>query len=61
MKGGFAMPTYEYRCGKCKKTFTVIIRLKDYEAGNVKCPKCKGKRHLTQQITHFMTKTSRKG
>jgi len=54
------MPTYEYRCGKCKKTFTVMISLKDYEAGNVKCPKCKGKRHLMQQITHFMTKTSRK-
>jgi putative FmdB family regulatory protein len=55
------MPTYEYRCQKCKKNFTVMISLKDYEAGKVKCPKCKSKKNLTQQITHFMTKTSRKG
>ncbi len=54
------MPTYEYRCGKCKKSFTVTMTLKDYEAGKVKCPKCKKKTHLEQKITHFMIKTSRK-
>ena len=58
-EGGTAMPTYDFLCKKCKKTFTVNIPFRDYDRGNVKCPGC-GSQSLKQQITSFMTKTSRK-
>lgn len=35
------MPTYEYKCTKCKKTFEVLQRMS--EAPIKKCPKCGGK------------------
>ena len=53
------MPTYEFRCKKCKKEFSAILSLREYEKGKVSCPKCKGKQ-VQQLISHFMTKTSRK-
>jgi putative FmdB family regulatory protein len=53
------MPSYDYRCPKCKKEFSVMLTMKEHEAGKVKCPKCGGKK-LEQLISHFMTKTSRK-
>jgi putative FmdB family regulatory protein len=53
------MPTYEYLCSKCEKKFTVILSIKDHDAGKAKCPKCGGKK-LEQLITSFQTKTSRK-
>ena len=34
------MPTYEYVCVKCGEQFVRIMSLKDYEAGQVACPKC---------------------
>jgi putative FmdB family regulatory protein len=58
-KGGAVMPTYEYLCPKCKKKFTVILSIRDHDAGKAKCPKCGGKK-LEQLITSFQTKTSRK-
>ncbi len=53
------MPTYEYLCAKCGKEFTCIMSLKEYEAGQVSCPKCKST-EVKQQMSHFMPKTSRK-
>jgi len=53
------MPTYEYRCLSCKKPFTKIMSISEYEKGKVKCPKC-GKGKVQQQISTFQTKTSRK-
>jgi putative FmdB family regulatory protein len=53
------MPTYEYRCMNCKKPFTVMMSISEYEKGKVKCPKC-GKRRVKQQITQFMVQTSKK-
>ena len=35
------MPTYEYRCTKCKKKFEAFQRIT--EAPLKKCPKCGGK------------------
>ena len=34
------MPTYEYVCVKCGEQFVRIMSLKEYEAGQVACPKC---------------------
>lgn len=53
------MPTYEFYCNKCKKSFEVTISLSDYEKKNYRCPKCKGKQ-LTQKISAFQTVTSSK-
>ena len=57
--GEVVMPTYEYQCLNCKKVFTLIMSISEYEKGKVKCPKC-GKGRVKQQITEFMVQTSRK-
>jgi putative FmdB family regulatory protein len=53
------MPTYVYLCGQCGEEFSRIMSIREYEAGQVTCPKCNSG-DVKQQITHFMTKTSRK-
>jgi putative FmdB family regulatory protein len=53
------MPTYEFYCEKCKKSFSVIITLSDYEKKKYSCPTCKTK-NLKQQISSFQTVTSKK-
>jgi len=37
------MPTYDYQCDKCKKTFEVFQKMTDNPLK--KCPECKGKVH----------------
>jgi putative FmdB family regulatory protein len=59
VKGGKGMPTYDYRCLNCKKTFSIVLSIKDHEDKKAKCPKCKGKK-LQQLVTTFQAKTSRK-
>lgn len=35
------MPTYEYRCKKCRRAFEVVMGIKDHEKRRKpKCPKC---------------------
>ena len=53
------MPTYEFVCEKCKKRFTLIMKIAEYENKNFRCPKCKSKK-VTQQIAGFQTITSKK-
>ena len=53
------MPTYEYLCLKCNKVFSVTISLAELGKKKPACPKCKGKEEKTQ-ITHFLTKTTKK-
>jgi putative FmdB family regulatory protein len=53
------MPSYDYRCAKCKKQFAVILSIREHDAKKAKCPKCGGK-DLKQLLTSFMVKTSRK-
>ena len=53
------MPTYEFRCESCRKSFSVILSLADYEKKKYKCPKCGGKK-VKQQITAFQAVTSKK-
>ena len=54
-----AMPTYEYLCGKCGEQFVRIMSIKEYEAGQVACPKCNAA-EVKQQMSQFIPKTSRK-
>ena len=53
------MPTYEFYCEKCKKAFSFILSLSEYEKKMYSCPKCKAKK-LKQQITSFQAVTSKK-
>jgi putative FmdB family regulatory protein len=34
------MPLYEFFCHTCKKTFSKILTLAEYEEGEVICPHC---------------------
>jgi putative FmdB family regulatory protein len=34
------MPHYEFFCHACKKTFSKILTLAEYEEGEVTCPHC---------------------
>lgn len=54
------MPTYEYRCKDCKRTFTVIQSIAEHDKGKPACPKCKKKKNVTQLMSAFSAKTSRK-
>jgi putative FmdB family regulatory protein len=58
-RGGQAMPTYEFVCEKCKKAFSRLMKISDYEKKKFSCPKCKSKR-VKQQLTSFQTITAKK-
>jgi len=53
------MPSYEYYCTECKKTFSVVMTLAEYEKGHVACPDCKGKK-VEQKPATFFAVTSKK-
>lgn len=53
------MPTYEFLCEKCNKSFSLILSISEYEKKDFRCPEC-GSSDDQQQITSFQTKTSRK-
>jgi putative FmdB family regulatory protein len=53
------MPTYEFKCEKCKKKFTKVMTISEYEQKKMRCPKCKSTR-VKQQITTFQAVTSKK-
>ena len=53
------MPQYEYRCEDCRKTFTKVLTLHEYEEGEVFCPYCDSK-HVEQLVTPFYAVTSKK-
>lgn len=53
------MPTYEFVCEQCNKTFTLTMGVSEYEKKKIHCPKCKGKK-TKQLISSFQTVTSKK-
>jgi putative FmdB family regulatory protein len=53
------MPTYEYECRDCKRTFSLVTSIAEHDKAKVSCPKCKGKK-VKQVVSSFITKTSRK-
>ena len=58
-RGVIFMPTYDLFCQKCKKDFSLTLRIKDYEKKEFACPQCKGK-EITRIPSMFMAKTSKK-
>ena len=53
------MPTYEYQCLDCKKSFSLMLSIAEHDKAKIACPKCKGKQ-VKQVPSTFITKTSRK-
>lgn len=53
------MPTYDFLCEKCKKAFSLMLKVSEYEKKKYSCPTCKSKK-VKQQITSFQTVTSKK-
>ncbi|MBN2721130.1 MAG: zinc ribbon domain-containing protein [Proteobacteria bacterium] len=53
------MPTYEFRCSACRKTFAVTMKVADFDRAKIKCPRC-GKKDINQVFSNFSVKTSRK-
>lgn len=53
------MPSYEYVCQECKKTFTQIMTISEHEKAKPICPKCKSKK-VQQKMAAFFAVTSKK-
>jgi len=59
MQEEIAMPSYEFVCKECKKTFTTILTLQEYGKTRVACPKCKSKK-VEQKPAAFFAVTAKK-
>ena len=53
------MPHYEFVCLNCKKLFSRVQSLVDYEEGDVLCPHC-GSKEVEQCWSAFNPITSKK-
>jgi putative FmdB family regulatory protein len=53
------MPHYEFYCHACKKTFSKVLTLAEYEEGEVLCPHC-GSDNVEQSWSAFYAITSQK-
>jgi len=56
---GGNMPHYEFFCHACKKLFSKILSLVEYEKGEVVCPHC-GSKKVEQRWSAFTVITSKK-
>ena len=53
------MPQYDFFCKACKKAFSKILTLAEYEKDKFKCPKCHGNK-VEQRLSHVYAVTSKK-
>jgi len=53
------MPSYEYFCRTCDRTFEVIMSMQEHDIKKVQCPHCHGT-EVTQVPASFVTVTSKK-
>ena len=53
------MPTYDYRCEKCGKRFSIVQRISEHTGRSPACPKCKSRR-ARQVLGSFFAKTVKK-
>jgi putative FmdB family regulatory protein len=53
------MANYEFECGKCKKEFTVSMRISERDTASVECPAC-GSREVQPVMQTFFARTGRK-
>lgn len=53
------MPIYEYTCGKCKNTFSLLQKIGSTERDTI-CPKC-GSKEVKKKLSLFSRSTSKSG
>lgn len=53
------MPTYDFRCSECKKTFSVTCSITEHGKKKIACPKC-GSKKVKQGVSSFFAVTSHK-
>ena len=53
------MPTYDFICEACKHTFSLTMKISEYEKKKYRCPNCDSM-NVKQQIVSFQTITSKK-
>jgi putative FmdB family regulatory protein len=53
------MPAYDFRCGACRKRFSLVLSIGEREQKRIKCPKC-GSQRVETVFSAFFAKTSRK-
>lgn len=54
------MPTYDFKCEKCKKHFSLELSISDYsKKKRIKCPKC-GSQKTERVFSMFTAVTSKK-
>jgi putative FmdB family regulatory protein len=53
------MPQYEFFCSACKRAFSKVLTLVDYEEGELHCPHC-GSKEVEQRWLAFNAITSKK-
>jgi putative FmdB family regulatory protein len=53
------VPTYQYRCGECGKSFERTETITEHDTAKVKCPKCNSKK-VTQLPGRVNVVTSKK-
>jgi putative FmdB family regulatory protein len=53
------VPTYQYRCSECGKSFERTETISEHAAVKVRCPKCNGKK-VTQVPGRIHIVTSKK-
>jgi putative FmdB family regulatory protein len=53
------MPQYTFLCRACKKEFSKVLKLAEYEQGGIVCPRCKSK-DIEQRWAAFYAVTSKK-
>jgi len=53
------VPTYQYRCGECGKSFERTETITEHDAAKVRCPKCNSKK-VTQLPGRVNVVTSKK-
>jgi putative FmdB family regulatory protein len=53
------MPTYEYHCRACDRTFTRRQSLAEHDSASVECPHCQEKK-VEQVLSPFVAVTTKK-
>ena len=57
--GEEVMPQYDFLCRSCKKEFSKVLTISEYEKGGIVCPLCKSK-DVEQRWAAFYGVTSKK-
>ena len=53
------MPTYDFRCSKCKKHFSRSMTISEFVRRRQTCPAC-GSKKVEREISGFFAITSKK-